>query len=179
MQINACVAKKMLKTFDEYNTINETFESEQQAQELSGSDKNPREVSDNPKKIKIMKHKMDQTAEFMNRSDMNKSMELQDEEYNEDQNEEQDHEVTGTRGILKKISELTVSNKQCLFSFIFLSFLFFSVDLTNKIILAKPETPSKNFLNLSAQIVPESNPRNVKCECFLSDVFFLFFLFNN
>lgn len=113
MQINACVAKSMLKTFDEYNTINETFESEQQAQEMSGSDKNSREASDNQRKIKVIKHKMDQTADLANRSDLNKSRELQDEEDNQDQGEYQDQEVTGTRAILKKISELTVSNKQC------------------------------------------------------------------
>ena len=61
-----------------------------------------------------MKHKMDQTADFVNKSDMEKSREMKGEEdYDEDQDEEQDHEVTGTRAILKKISELTVSNKQC------------------------------------------------------------------
>ena len=113
MQINACVAKSMLKTFDEYNTIDETFESEQQAQELSGSDKTLGEASENQRKVKIMKHKMDQTADFINKYDLNNSRELE----NEEDNEDQDQEVTGTRAILKKISELAVSNKQSLYFF--------------------------------------------------------------
>jgi len=124
MQINVCVSKSVLKTFDEYNTINETFESEQNAQELPGSDKSSREaLGSNQKKIKVMKHKLDQTTDLINKSDLNKSRELQDNEDNEDQDEDQDQEVTGTRAILKKIGELRLSNKQCSFSFRFYSFI--------------------------------------------------------